>query len=537
MHGRQAWFRSRTLVVAAALACAAAPAGTAGAAPVRPTRDFVETPCAFPLAARQAVGFNVLCGTVSVPERHAVPDGRRIDLAVAVLRSAKPTAPPLLYLNGGPAGESGELVPAMVNRGLTLRRLLQARDVVIFDQRGVGRSTPPLSCAVETVIVRRAALPRALAACAARLRRWGVDIGAYTSAENAADVAALAAALGAPKVDLYGGSYGSRLALTVMRDHSDAVRSVVLDAPVPLEADLAAEFGGSFDRSVRRVFAACAADRRCNRAYPRLEASLLLAYRRLNRTPVRVRPVDLETGSRRAEARVDGDGFMDLVYLIVFGGAAQLLPQVVDNAAHGDDTLLQVVATLSDPGAVEDLSTHGMYLSVMCQEEFAFSSYARATAHDAGLLEPVRRAARRSLREWFEACAAWPVGRTSAVETKAVRSDIPTLILAGQFDPITPPEYGRRIARSLPNATAVTVRGYGHGTVGLGPCPVAIAVAFLTSPDRTPDTSCAAEAPFRFELPRLARPTPDPRPTEADAGAASLRRLLGGPVPARLGSR
>jgi pimeloyl-ACP methyl ester carboxylesterase len=83
-----------------------------------------------------------------------------------------------------------------------------------------------------------------------------------------------------------------------------------------------------------------------------------------------------------------------------------------------------------------------MYLSVMCQEEFAFSSYVRATAHDAGLLEPVRRAARRSVREWFSACAAWPVGRTSAVETKAVRSDLPTLILAGQFDPITRPSTG-----------------------------------------------------------------------------------------------
>jgi pimeloyl-ACP methyl ester carboxylesterase len=170
--------------------------------------------------------------------------------------------------------------------------------VVIFDQRGVGRSTPPLSCAVETVIVGeppcRGRSPRAPPGCVA-----GASTSVRTPRRRTRPTwPAIGAALGAPKVDLYGASYGSRLALTVMRDHPDAVRSVVLDAPVPLEADLAAEFGGGFDRSVRRVFAACAADRRCNRAYPRLEARLLLAYRRLNRTPVRVRPVDL----RRAAA-------------------------------------------------------------------------------------------------------------------------------------------------------------------------------------------------------------------------------------------
>ncbi|CAA9523662.1 MAG: hypothetical protein AVDCRST_MAG79-355 [uncultured Thermoleophilia bacterium] len=529
MRGRRVGRRTRALAAGAALAFASAGPGTASAEPVSPTPAFVETPCAFPLSARQAVGFNVLCGRVGVPERHSAPEGRRIHLAVAVLRSPNPTGPPLVYLNGGPAGESGGLVPALVDRGLTLRRLLQARDVVVFDQRGVGRSTPPLSCAVETVIAPRGPLARALTDCAARLGRWGVDLGAYTTAENAADVAALATALGVATVDLYGSSYGSRLALTVMRDHPATVRSVILDAPVPVEADLAADLGVSFDRALRRVFAACSADRACARAYPRLEASLVRAYRRLNRRPVRVRPVDSETGTRGPEIQVDGDAFMDLVYLVVFAGAAQILPQVVDDAANGDDTLLRIVSTLADPSSAEDLSTHGMYLSVMCQEEFAFSSFARATARDARLLEPVRRANRQAVRRLFDACAAWPVGRTSEIETQPVRSALPTLILAGQFDPITPPEYAAQIARSLPNGIAVTVRGYGHGTVGLGPCPVAIVAAFLADPTATPDVRCAASVPFRFSLPRRGRPTPNPRPTES---AATVRRgRRGSPVP------
>jgi pimeloyl-ACP methyl ester carboxylesterase len=245
-----------------------------------------------------------------------------------------------------------------------------------------------------------------------------------------------------------------------------------------------------------------------------------------------VRPLDVETGTRRAAVRVDGDAFVDLVYLVVFGGAAQILPQVVHGAANGDDTLLEVATAISDPYAVERLDLHGMYLSVMCQEEFAFSSLARATARDAALMLPVRRANRRSLRGLFAACASWPVTRAPDIEARAVRSDIPTLILAGQFDPITPPEYGTVIARGLPNSTAVTVRGYGHGAVGLGPCPVAIAVAFLSDPAARPDTRCAARTPFRFEVPRelrLGRPLPAPRPTDADGGA--LRRWRGGTIP------
>jgi pimeloyl-ACP methyl ester carboxylesterase len=162
---------------------------------------------------------------------------------VAVLRSPNPTGPPLLLLNGGPAGESGELVPLMVNRGLTLRRLLQGRDVVVFDQRGVGGPCRPCRAPVETLVARHDTPAEALRACASRLGRWGVDVAAYASAESAADVAALAAALGAPRVDLYGSSYGSRLALHRHARPPAVVRSAILDAPVPLEVDLAADFG------------------------------------------------------------------------------------------------------------------------------------------------------------------------------------------------------------------------------------------------------------------------------------------------------
>jgi hypothetical protein len=142
---------------------------------------------------------------------------------------------------------------------------------------------------------------------------------------------------------------------------------------------------------------------------------------------------------------------------------------------------------------------------------------------------PVREAVAPEIGALFAACSAWPVGPAPVLETAPVHSEIPTLVLAGEFDPITPPAYAAMIDRDLPAATAVTVRGYGHGTVGLGPCPVAIAVRFLGDPTTRPDTRCAAAAPFRFEIPRRRGGLP----TVGGGGeaAAALRRWRGSIMP------
>src|SRR5579859_8987 len=171
--------------------------------------------CPWNLAGASLPGFTLRCGTVSVPEFHAQPSGPRLRLAVLLAQRdpAHPTADAVLYLAGGPGNrvEPGDLSD-FADAG---------RDLITFDQRGVGASQPalncpavgnrdPLSAAVESVA--------ALAACRDDLVRQGVHLAAYTIPEDAADVDAIRQALGYRQLDLYGVSYGTQVALAVMRD-------------------------------------------------------------------------------------------------------------------------------------------------------------------------------------------------------------------------------------------------------------------------------------------------------------------------------
>ena len=217
-----------------------APATTVPSGPTEPA--FSPGNCPF----TPPRGTDPTCGYVSVPERRDRPDGRRIRLSVAVFPAlAAEKHPPLVYLEGGPGGEALDGLPFTYEEVFSF--LNEERTVVVFDQRGVGFSDPSLSCpelvdldfelldedlSTDEWLARR--LP-VLDGCRERWVDGGVDFSAYNSAESAADVADLRLTLGYDEWDLYGLSYGTRLALTVMRDHPEGVRSVVLDSTYPPE--------------------------------------------------------------------------------------------------------------------------------------------------------------------------------------------------------------------------------------------------------------------------------------------------------------
>ncbi|MDJ0755725.1 MAG: alpha/beta fold hydrolase [Ardenticatenaceae bacterium] len=472
-------------------------------------REFVEGSCPFTIP----VDADVTCGTVEVPQNRQNPaDGGTVSLAVAIFSSstAEPAADPVVYLAGGPGGFALELIEFTFED--SIQPYLADRDYVIFDQRGTGYSEPSLVCS-ETFELDLDLLDDdledgrynelyldALGECRQRLLDNGVDLSAYNSAENAADVEDLRQALGYDSWNLLGVSYGTRLAQTVMRDFPQGVRSVILDSPYPLEADLQEAIPGHMTRGFRVFFDGCAADPACAAAYPDLEGTFYSLVDTLNENPIEFPIIYFFTGEEY-DVIFNGDDLIDILFQSLYSNEIfPLLPRVITEVDEGEyETLSLLFTTFLING--EFIST-GMYRSVQCHEELAFSDL--AAVESASL-------ANDQLADYFsdwelayDACDLWQNGSADPIENQPVASDIPTLVLTGEYDPITPPSWGDDVADNLTNEILISFPGIGHGATSSADCPLNISLAFLNDPAGSIDESCVSTMePPPFDAPPL----------------------------------
>lgn len=451
-------------------------------------------------------GTDPSCGYVSVPENRGRPDEGRIRLAVAVFpaRSAE-NHPPLVYLEGGPGGEALEGIPYAYDQ--TLSFLNEERTVVVFDQRGVGFSEPGLSCpelldlsfdllgedlSVDEWQARQLVV---LDGCRDRWVSAGVDFAAYNSSESAADVADLRVALGYDEWDLYGVSYGTRLALTVMRDHPDGVRSVILDSTYPPEIDVVANILPNAARSLDELFSACASDPECSSTHGDLESALFEAVDRLNASPAELWAIDYRSYQGHP-ALLTGDDFLSLVFQSLYVDVLiPDIPRLISDVGGGH--YFGVQALLSVFLVNQDFLSIGQFLSVECHEEVPFSDPARVRSAREALprLAPLVDGALVLSEYGFEFCRTWGAGTADPIENEPVTSDIPALVLAGRFDPITPPADGLSVADRLENSWYIEFPTLSHGTAFVEGCPRSITLAFLADPGTDPDRSCVAGMP------------------------------------------
>ena len=451
-------------------------------------------------------GTDPTCGYVSVPENRDRPDERRILLAVAIFpaRSAE-NHPPLVYLEGGPGGEALESIPFAYEQLFSF--LNEERTVVVFDQRGVGFSEPGLSCPelldlsfdlLDEDLPTDEWQARQLTVLDECRERWvddGVDFGAYNSAESAADVADLRVALGYDEWDLYGVSYGTRLALTVMRDHPEGVRSVILDSTYPPEIDGVANILPNAARALDELFSACASDPICNSTYGDLESALFTVVDRLDQSPAEVWAIDYRYYQGHP-ALITGDVLLSLVFQSLYSDViVPEIPRLIHDV--GDGHYFGAQALLSVFLANQDFFSMGQFLSVECHEEVPFSDPAgvRSFSEAFPRLAPLVEGALVQSEYAFEFCPTWGAGTADPIENEPVVSDIPTLVVAGRFDPITPPEDGRSAADRLENSWYVEYPTLSHGTAFVEGCPRSITLAFLADPLAEPDRSCVAGMP------------------------------------------
>jgi len=465
---------------------------------------FETAPCSFPVPNAE----DPLCGYLLVPENRARPDSPLIRLAVAVFRSraASAAAPdPVVHLAGGPGSSSLGVARYLFQQGLG--EILERRDFIMFDQRGSGYSRPRLNCPERERLtpslldgsLSQAEADQAIVAafreCHARLAQDGIDLSAYTSADSAADVNDLRLALGYAQLNLYGTSYGSRLALTVMRDFPETVRSAVLDSTYPPQVNLYTPLAGNAQRAFNVLFERCAADPACNAAYPDLRGVFYSLVDRLNTTPEQV---SLQVDGVERIVRLDGGRLVDALFVGMYNPVVTAsMPRMIFDVRDGEYTLLQRQLSLYYDTSV----ALGMQMSVQCSEEIPFSPPEEAYTAAQGVQPQIAEFFPASVQSLFTACQDWHPDPLDPIENQPVSSDLPTLILAGEYDPITPPEWGGLAAQTLTHAYAYLFPANGHWVTRSSGCALSMALAFWDNPATAPDSTCAQSIPaMQFDI-------------------------------------
>lgn len=493
-----------TLIVLAVLALTLTGAAAQAAEP-----RFEPADCAFSAPE----GMDVSCGFVIVPENWETGEG---ELRMAVARwastSEAPAPDPVVFLQGGPGG--GGVMLASQLASVFVAPILESRDFITYDQRGTGLSTPALNCPEITALTSEDVVAnysieelgvrstQAFAECADRLRGQGIDLSQYTSAASARDLAAMLNVLGVEQANFLGGSYGTRLAQTVARDFPERVRSLILDSPIPVDYNIFEVQGPKFRLALDALFAACADDPVCAAAYPNLETMLFDAVDALNRAPAQLELSNPLTGET-VSATVDGvDVLAGVFFLMQQSSLIPTVPATIAAVSEGDLSALTVALTI--PLILTDQINIGMFLSVNCAEEAAFTTAEKLDA-EAALHPELQAFAQYSIsgggQQTIDICRQWGAAQLGPIENQPVVTDIPTLILAGQFDPATPPAFGEALLPNLANGELVVIPGAGHTPSIGGGCPLEIITSFLADPAQGGDASCVAGLTASFAVP------------------------------------
>lgn len=458
-----------------------------------------------------AVAARADCGYVTAPEQHAQPKGRSIQLAVVRIRSTSrsPAPDPLFVEQGGPGDSTiGVILDVVMPNVPELQAVLKTRDLVFVEERGTRFSKPFLSCPeydARNIAIAKGEMaytdPSWFKTCQERFQAQGINLGAFNTLENAADVYFVAETLGYRAFNYYGVSYGTLLGQYVIAQadqHKAKLRSVILDGVVRADIDFNAASGHTVSYALRNLFHACAQDLRCSQAYPNLEQTFLALVDQLNKQPVALTLTTLQ--SKQAIAtRVDGNAFvaalMPLLARPYSGNTARgtSIPKFIYAASRGD--FGWAADSLSGDLESSDGSAKGMYHSVVCVRQKSVRAIPAQV-----LPPPYPQLVGLGVREGEAVNNVCKILQAELKPPFVYRNtDIPTLVLNGSYDPVTPQPYGEAVASQLNKARVYTFPGLGHGSFFPPPgmpatdCVIRIATDFLARPGQALDSSCLTQ--------------------------------------------
>lgn len=448
-----------------------------------PRADGLE-PCRLPGVERE-----ILCGSVTMPEDPDAPAGRSIDIRYAVVpavaRNKQPD--PLFVFAGGPGQAASDIIAQTMP---VFAELNARRDIVYVDQRGTGRSNA-LACPEESGARADFAAgfdpSHQLARLHDCLKTLPGDTRQYATWIAVRDIDAVRRQLGAGRINLLGGSYGTRAALEYLRQFPQHVRSVVLDGVAPPDMALPAAFAVDSDASLAALVRACAADARCAARFPDAAAQIdaLLARAATGFDITLADPLSGAGQRVHVDRRVMATLLRTPLYLPALGA---VLPQALLQAAAGDFRALAAL-TLAVTDRTGNRLAAGMHFAVICAEDMPRIGPAQRSAAAATRFGTV------FIDQYAEACAPLPTRPVPAAFYDVPRSDVPVLVLSGGLDPATPPRHGASVAERLGNARHVVAPALGHGVMRQGCAPRLITRFVRDADHRSLDDACLQQIP------------------------------------------
>jgi len=405
----------------------------------------------------------VKCGTLEVFENRTTKKGRMISLNIVVYPATgeKREPDPLVYFAGGPGSAATEDAPFVAQAFAKIR---ENRDLVFVDQRGTGHSHP-LNCELFDKSDLQSYLGyffplEGVRKCRTELESKA-DLKLYTTTIAMDDMDEVRAALGYEKLNLFGGSYGTRAALTYLKRYPQRVRAAILQGVAPPNQYMPGDFPVVMERALQGVLAACAADEACNTAFPNVKAEAKAVLDQLIKAPVEVelpKPNSSETVKIKLSRDLAAEAIRYMLYNPV---PATRVPATLHLAAQGNFVPLARTALWYRQNLVGS-GSNGMYLSITCAEDLPWIKPGEGERLAANTFLGDYR-----LRQQREACALWPRADVERGYAEPVRADVPVLILTGEWDPVTPPANGDQIAKTLANSLHIVVPDGAHGLGGL----------------------------------------------------------------------
>jgi pimeloyl-ACP methyl ester carboxylesterase len=498
-----------SLALALALGCTAC-GGSSGGSSGSTSATFKAGPCPAE-QAKPLADLNANCGTLTVPENRSKRSEGKVKMPVAIIPSVKqpPDPDPIVYMAGGPGANAIAQAAILASVGLN-----QNRDLIIMNQRGVSYTEPLLTCPeIDTFNAVSVGLPyddpatgilhvAATKACHDRLVAEGIDLSAFNTSENSADFADLRKALKIKQWNVYGLSYGTDLALSLMRDHPQGIRSVIIDSVVPPAAASLGWTWTNANEAVNNIFRACNEQPACFAKYGDLSATFAAQVQLLEANPLTITVPAPFPNRGNVKVVLDGGALVSWLGSVPDPIVSiPSIPSAIQELVQGQPTQIATSrATLADPSLIGAIG-YGLMYGVICSEWVPFEPESQILVQGR-LAFPNYPTSVLSLASGLpfmtQDCEVWDVPKASASVRDITISSIPTLVMAGDFDGKTSPQWAIYAAGTLENSTTVVIPGGGHGAlflIGLPndspaiPCAQSVVASFLANP-MAPDTTC-----------------------------------------------
>jgi pimeloyl-ACP methyl ester carboxylesterase len=424
------------------------------------------------------------CGTLEVFENRETKSGRKIALNIAVIPSvsANPQADPVVFFAGGPGQAAVKLGHIAL---YILQKARREREIILVDQRGTGKSNA-LDCNDKNKnlsLAEKLVDPDSTKQMQECLQKLDASPEHYTTPNAVADLEAVRAALGYDKLNLFGVSYGTRMALSYLRAHPQHVRSMVLDGVAPTAIKLPLHFGRDTLGALQRTIDDCMKNPDCKKAAPDLGQDVMQISTALEKSPAKItlnNPATNEKTELVMDQRIFASSLRSILYRASYGS---LLPITIGEAKKGNFAPL-IAQTTAFSADLEDGMSLGMFMSVICAEDVPMIGKDEIQ----GLANPLFKA--DMFNSLLKTCAIWPKGKIAPEHAQPVASDVPVLLLSGALDPATPPVWGALAAKTLTRSKHIVAENLSHSVSPHGCFPRLMADFFQAGNADKLDASC-----------------------------------------------